>query len=183
MAKRVALLDEAHRDAGHRGLDRDAGVHQRERAAADRGHRGGAVGLEDVGDDADRVGELLLVGQHRAQRPLGERAVADLAPAGAAQELHLADGEGREVVVQHEALLVTLAPATRVDDLLVVGGAEGDRHERLRLAAGEERRAVGARQHADLARDRRGSRRSGGRRGAGRASGSRVRRSFSRSSS
>src|SRR5258708_17079157 len=35
---------------------------------------------------------------------LGERAVPDLAAAGAAQELHLAHREGWEVVVEHEPL-------------------------------------------------------------------------------
>ena len=55
----VALLDQTHRDAGHRALDRHAGVHQRQRRAADRGHRRRAVGLEDVRHDADRVRELL----------------------------------------------------------------------------------------------------------------------------
>ena len=33
------FLDEADRNAGHRLLDRHAGVHQGERSAADRGHR------------------------------------------------------------------------------------------------------------------------------------------------
>ena len=42
----------------------------------------------------------------------------------------------------------------RVDDLLVLAGAERGDHERLGLAAGEERRAMRARQHADLAGDR-----------------------------
>ena len=51
-------------------------------------------------------GKTFLGRQHLAQRPLGQRAVADLAAAGAAQELHLADRERREVVVQHEALAV-----------------------------------------------------------------------------
>jgi hypothetical protein len=36
-----------------------------------------------------------------------------------------------------------------IDDLLVATGAQGGDHQRLRLAAGEQRRAVGARQHAD----------------------------------
>ena len=56
----VALLDQAHGDAGHRRLDRHAGVHQRQGRAADGGHRRGAVGLEDVRHDADRVREVLL---------------------------------------------------------------------------------------------------------------------------
>ena len=37
--------------------------------AADRGHRAGAVGLEDVGDDADRVGEL-ATGRAGSARPM-----------------------------------------------------------------------------------------------------------------
>ena len=35
----VAFLHEAHRDAGDRTLERDAGLHERERCAADGGHR------------------------------------------------------------------------------------------------------------------------------------------------
>ncbi len=42
----------------------------------------------------------------------------------------------------------------RVDDLLVLAGAERRHRECLRLAAGEQRRAMRARQDADLGRDR-----------------------------
>ena len=42
----------------------------------------------------------------------------------------------------------------RVDELLVLAGAERGDDQRLRLAAGEQRRAVGARQHADFGDDR-----------------------------
>jgi hypothetical protein len=76
----VALLDEAHRDAADGCLDRHAGVHQRERRAADRAHRRRAVRLERLGDDADRVRELLRRRDHGLERPLRERAVADVAP-------------------------------------------------------------------------------------------------------
>ena len=38
--------------------------------------------------------------------------------------------------------------------LLVLAGAERRDDQRLRLAAGEQRRAMGARQHADLGEDR-----------------------------
>ena len=55
----IAFLDQAHRDAGDRRLDRHARVHQREDDAADRGHRAGAVRLEDLGDDAEHVRELV----------------------------------------------------------------------------------------------------------------------------
>ena len=73
--------------------------------------------------------------------------MADFAAAGAAHEADFADAERREVVVQHEAL-GGLARLEQFDALLVVLGAEGDRDQRLRFAAGEEGRTVGARQNA-----------------------------------
>ena len=54
--------------------------------------------------------------------------------------------------MQQEALLV--GAFQRVDELLVLAGAERGDDQRLRLAAGEQSRAVGARQHADLAENR-----------------------------
>mgnify|MGYP003693925643 CR=1 FL=1 len=129
-------------------FERHAGVHQRERGAAHRRHRRRAVRLGDLGDDAERVGELVLRRQHRMDRAPGELAVADLAAAGRADAAGLADREGREVVVQQERLLV--GALQRVDPLLVLAGAERRHHQRLRLAAGEQRRAVRARQDADL---------------------------------
>ncbi len=42
----------------------------------------------------------------------------------------------------------------RIDDLLVLAGPEGRHRQGLGLAAGKQRRTVGARQNADLARDR-----------------------------
>ncbi len=131
---------------------RHARVHHRQRAAADRGHRRRSVRFENVGHDANRVGERFLRRKHRQQRALRERAVTDFAAAGAAHELHFADRERREVVVQHEAA-VDLA-FDRLDLLLIVRGAERHGDERLRLAAREHGRAVDARQHADLGPDR-----------------------------
>ena len=54
--------------------------------------------------------------------------------------------------MQQEVLLV--GALQRVDVLLVLAGAERGDHQRLGLAAGEQRRAVGARQDADLGDDR-----------------------------
>src|SRR5215208_748173 len=144
----VALLDQAHRDAGHRTLERHARVHQRQRGAAHRGHRRGAVGLEDVGHDADRVGELLRRRDHRDQRALGERAVADVTALGAAHEAGLADGERREVVVVEVAL--GRLEAEVVQAHLLARGAQRGHGEGLRLAAREDGGAVGAGQHAGL---------------------------------
>ena len=121
----LVLQDQAHRDAGGRPLQRHARIHQRERGAADGRHRGRAVRLGDLRDDADRVGELVLRRQHRMDRAPGELAVADLAALGAAHAAGLADREGREVVVQQEGLLV--GALQRVDPLLVLAGAERGR--------------------------------------------------------
>ena len=77
--------------------------------------------------------------------------MTDFTTAGTAHRLHFTDRERREVVVQHEAL-----PGFAIDHfdlLLVVGRAERDGDERLRLAAGEHARAVHARQHGVLDRD------------------------------
>ena len=148
----AAVLDQAHRHAGHVRLDRHARIHQRQAAAADRGHRRGAIGLGDLGDHAQRVAELLLGRQHRDQRALGQTAVADLAPLGRADAARFAGGERRHVVVEHEA--VAELAHQRVDDLLVLLGAEGGGDQRLGLAAREQRRAVGARQHALADRNR-----------------------------
>ena len=141
----AALLvhDEPHRDARDRRLDRHAGVHHRHRAAADRRHRRRAVRLEDVGDEPDGVGELVVAGNDRRERALRQRAVADLAASGAGETAGLADRERREVVVEHEALVELAADV--LDLLLVVRGAERAGDERLRLAAREDDRAVDAR--------------------------------------
>ncbi len=53
----------------------------------------------------------------------------------------------------HHEVLAVLA-LERVDDLLVLAGAQGRHDQRLGLAAGEQRGAMGARQHADLGHDR-----------------------------
>ena len=108
--------------------------------------------LGDLRHDADRVGELGRGRQHRMDRAPGELAVADLAAAGRAHATGFADRVGGEVVVEQEPLLV--GALERVDVLLVLAGAERRHHQRLRLAAGEQGRAVGAGQHADLGEDR-----------------------------
>ena len=74
--------------------------------------------------------------------------MADLATADAGHTSNFANGERREVVVQHEAALLLAFVALHA--LRVVGGAERGGDERLGFAAGEERRAVHAGEHAGL---------------------------------
>ena len=136
--------DQAHRDTGDRLADRHTGVHQRHRAAADARHRARTVRADDVGDDADRVREFLLRWEDRQQRPLGQRAVTDVAPTRAAHESGLADAVRREVVVVHVPLV--LDRADRVEPLLIRSRTESRHRDHLGLAAGEDRRTVCARQ-------------------------------------
>ncbi len=144
--KAVGFLDQAHCDAGDMRLQRHAGVHQRQAAAADGCHRRRSIRFGDLGHDTHRVGELFLARQHGNQRALGQAAVADLAALGAAHAAHLAGGKGRHVVVQHEAVFVLAGQG--VDALGIAFGAQSGHDERLGFTAGEQRRAVGARQHA-----------------------------------
>ena len=148
----VGLGDEAHGRAGDGRLDRHARVHQGEGRAAGRCHRRRAVRRDALADEADHVWELLLARQHRHEGPLGEVAVADVAPAGAAHRLVLAGAVRREVVVVDVALLGLRAD--RVDPLDVRGRAERGHGQGLRLAAGEEPRAMRTRDEAHLDRDR-----------------------------
>src|SRR4029453_16340056 len=147
----LSFLDEAHGDAGDRTFDRDTCVHHGERAAAHCGHRRGAIGLGDLRDEADSEGEALSVWQYRMDGAPGKLAVTDLAPARRAKAPDFADRIGREVVVEHKGFFV--GALERIDILLVLAGAERGDGKRLRLSAGEQRAAMGARQNADLAFD------------------------------
>ena len=78
-------------------------------------------------------GNSLARRDHRLERPLRERAVADVAPLRAAHEARLPDRVGREVVVVH-------VPALRlerevVDPLALLRRAEREQRHDLRLAA------------------------------------------------
>src|SRR5579862_53290 len=148
----VALFDEAHRNAADRRRDRDAGVHQRERRAADRAHRRRTVRLERLRHDANRVGELFRGRDDRPKRALGECTVTDVAALRAAHEAGLPHRVRREVVVVHVAALFLEGEV--VDALPLLRSTERERAEDLRLAAREQAGAVCTRVDADLDLDR-----------------------------
>ena len=148
----VALGHQAHGDSGHRGLERHPGVHHGERATANGRHRTGTIRFQNVADHADGVRERLVVGKHRRQSALSQHAVADLATARPTQEGDLSDAERREVVMHHESLLIVGIFKLLLPLALVAGGQRYGR-QRLRLAAGEDGRAVRAGQLRDLAGD------------------------------
>ena len=148
----VVFLDQAHGDTGAGLRQRDTRIHQRHRGAADGGHGGGPVGFGDLGDHADRVGEVFLGRHDRVQRAPGQLAMADFAAARGTHAARFTDRVGREVVVQHEVL--TGFAVQRVDDLLVLTGAQRGHDQRLGFTAGEQGRTVGARQDADFTDDR-----------------------------
>ena len=148
----VIANDQAHGDTSARSLQRNASIHEGQRAAANGGHRRRTVGFENVGNEAHGVREVRFGRKQVDERALRESAVADFAATRAAKEFHFANAERREVVVQHEAIeLIVLEE--QVEALHVFLGAEGESGESLRFAAGEERGTVHAGEQADFAGD------------------------------
>ena len=90
----------------------------------------------NVGNQTHGVREIGFRRKQVHQRAFGQRAVADFAASGPAQEFHFADGKRREVVVQHEAL-ERFFLEEQVEALLVFLGAQRGGRQRLRLAARE----------------------------------------------
>ncbi len=145
----AGIGNQTHRHAGYGTLHLDAGVEQRQRAAAYGGHGRAAVRLQDIADDAAGVGEV--VGEHALQGAVCQVAVTDLTTSHATLCLGLACGEGREVIVQQETLLALVQHI--VHNLLVERGAEGGCHQGLGLATGEDSGSVRAGQIVHLAPD------------------------------
>src|SRR5690242_523216 len=83
---------------------------------------------------------------------MGKSAMADFAASGATQEFNFTDAEWRKIVVQHETIELILLEE-KVEALHVFLGAEGERGECLRFAAGEERGTVNAGQQPHFARN------------------------------
>ncbi|OIQ77018.1 hypothetical protein GALL_412960 [mine drainage metagenome] len=71
--------------------------------------------------------------------------MADFTALGRAHAAGFAGGERRHVVVQQEA--VAVLPAQSVDDLRILVGTQRGHGQRLGFATGEQRAAMGARQH------------------------------------
>ncbi len=150
----VALAHhQSHRDPGAGRLDRHARIHQRERSAAHRGHRRRSVRFQNVGNEPHRVRKICIGRQQVHERAFRQRAVTNLPPPRPPQKFHLAYAERREVVVQHEPLERVLLKE-QIQPLHVLLRPQRQRCQRLRLAAGKQRRAVHARQQAHFARDR-----------------------------
>src|SRR6267378_3500639 len=148
----ILANDEAHGNAGAGRLERHAGVHKGERTAADGGHRRGAVGFQNVGNQAHGVRKFFFGRKQIRKGALGECTVADFAAAGAAKEFHFTHAERREVVVQHKALELVLREE-QVETLHVFLGAESESGERLGFATSKERGAMNAGEQADFASD------------------------------
>lgn len=144
----LAFLDQAHGDTGDRRLDRHTGIHQRQGGAAHGGHRAGTVGLGDLGNHANGVGELVLGRQHGGDATTGQTAMADFTTTRAAHAAALAYRERREVVVQHEGVLALAFQG--IQQLGITRGAEGRDDQGLGFATGEQRGTVGLAEHADF---------------------------------
>src|SRR5690606_3504290 len=144
----VTLQHQTHGDTGNRRLHRYTGVHQRQGSTADRGHGGRTVGLGDFRDHADGVRELVFLRQHGSNTTAGQAAVADFAATGTAHAATLTDRERREVVVQHEGVL--LLAFQGIEQLCIARGTEGGNDQRLGFTTGEQGRAMGPVQYANF---------------------------------
>jgi hypothetical protein len=147
----IAVRDQAHRDPRDGRLDRNAGVHQRERTATNRRHRRRTIRLEGLRHDSDRVGEFLCVRQHGFDGALREVAVPDLSSTGPSIGARFTRRIPGEVVVEIEGLREAIGE--RIDRLCIETATEGRGHERLGLAAREQRHAVRARHDPQLTGD------------------------------
>ena len=150
--KILAFQDQAHGNARNWTLDRDARVHHRQAATADRRHRRRAVGLGNVRGQADRVRKFFLRRQNRVQRTPSKLAMADFATARRAKAADFTDRIGREVIVQHEMLITQAVQA--IDHLLCILGAQGAGRNRLGFPTREQGRAMRARQEVRFAHNR-----------------------------
>ena len=140
--------DQAHRDAGDRGLQRHTGGEQAQGRGAHGAHRGRTVGADGLGDLTDGVRELLAARQHRHDRLLGKGAVADLAALRGADAAGLAGGVRRHLVVVHVAL--GLRAGQRIELLLHLEHVQRGDAQDLGLTALEQGGAVHARDDVDL---------------------------------
>src|SRR5580704_789932 len=120
----VIANDEAHGNTRAGGLHGNACIHESQRAAANGGHRRRTVGFENVGNKAHGVREVRLGRKQVDESALSKSAVADFAASGTTKELHFADAERWEVVVQHEAIELVLLEE-QVEALHVFLSAEG----------------------------------------------------------
>src|SRR5262249_25173614 len=96
-----------------------------------------------IRDQSHGVGKIGFRRKEVQDGAFGKSAVSDLAATGSAHRLNLAEAEGREVVVQHEALEDVLREQ-KIEALDIFLGAKGERGQRLRFAAGKERGTVNA---------------------------------------
>ena len=149
----IAFEDQSHGDSGDGWLNGIRRIHQRKTAAADGGHRRGAVGFGDVGFEADHVGECLLFRQESCDKgTFCKFAMADFASSRRADASHFSDRERREGVLEIEAadifaveIFIALAPSFR---------RRACNSKSLGFSACEEGASVGAGQKADFDIDR-----------------------------
>ena len=121
----------------------NARIEKGEGSPAHSRHGGGAVGFEDVRDDPDYVGELLLVGNYGFEGALRKGAVPYFPSPGRSPGTSFPTREGGKVVVEHEPF-EDLPFRYRLYHLSLIGRSEGYGNERLGLPPGKDGAAVGS---------------------------------------
>ena len=97
-------------------------------------------------------GKLILTGNHRLQRTLSQRAMADFPTARRTERPASPTLKGGKVVMEHKGPGVLALQS--VDPLLVIRRTQSHDGQALRFSPGKQRGAMSAWQHADLAGDR-----------------------------
>ena len=133
--------------------NRHAGIHERERSAADGSHRRRAVRFHDFRGNTNRIRELFFARKHGNEGTFRERTVTDFAATGRAEFSAFANRERREIVVENKGFRLRSA-GKPVKLLRILRSSERRDDESLRFAALEDRRAVNTREHIRFAGNR-----------------------------
>ena len=137
----ILFRHQAHGNARHGALEGHAGRQQGHRARADGSHGGGTVGFHDFRRNADGVREFLFTRDNRSDGTFRQGAMADFTTVLTAETTGIAHGEGREVVVQDEALFIHAARVV-VHVLAFFHRSERRQAEGHGFTAGKHRGAV-----------------------------------------
>ena len=148
----IAFLDHADGNAGDRIFDFYTRSHQSQRRAANGRHRRRSVGFKNVGDDADRVREIIGIGQNWFDGSLGQCTVSNFTSSRATNRSAFAHAETGEVVIEHEFLRILVDQA--VDSLFVSAGSQSNGNQGLCFASLEDGRTVHSRNEVDLTLNR-----------------------------
>ena len=133
----VVFRNKTHGDTAD-GLYGYTGIHEREAACAYGSHRRRTVGLKNIADNANRIGEVLV--NNILQTAACKITMTDFSATNTALRTSFASRERREVVVEKETF--GALNERLVNHLLIAFRTKGSGSESLRFTAGEDGASV-----------------------------------------